>query len=132
MKRARASLLVMASLVGLPACHEENKATAPSGPGVLELVLSTPNGNDGAALLAVTGAVDSVQADGYSTFSALESGGARVVVTGDIAAGVLARLYVPDLGSADQYVANLVEVAQRASFALQDLTGYEISVRKAP
>ena len=119
-------------LAGALACHEANKPTAPGGPGVLELMLNTPNANDGAVLVDVSGVVDSVQAAGFTTFSALETGGVRVVVTGNLARGVIARLFVPDVTEADQYIATLFEAAQRTTFGLQDLTGYSLSVQPAP
>lgn len=132
MKGIRWVILLPLSLGALAACHGEDKPTDPSGPGVLELVLTTPNANDGAVLLEVTGAVDSVQPMSYTTFSSLESGGARVVVTGDIASGVVARLYVPDAASAGQYTGSLSQAAQRSSFTLQNLTGYRVVVRRVP
>jgi len=116
-------------LVAILACHDDDKTVAPTGPGVLDVVLTTPNADDGAVLLTVDGAVDSVQGAPYVIFSISSGTEARIVVTGDVGGGVIARLYVPDVGSADQYLAHLDEVAQRGTFALRSPTAYSLELR---
>jgi hypothetical protein len=116
-------------LVAILACHDDDKTVAPTGPGVLDVVLTTPNTDDGAVLLTVDGAVDSVQGAPYVIFSIASGTEARIVVTGDVLGGVIARLYVPDVGSADQYLAHLDEVAQRGTFALRSPTSYQLELR---
>ena len=111
----RQGRVALALILAMLACHDDDKTVEPTGPGVLELVLTTPNTDDGAVLLTIDGAVDSVQATAYVTFATASPTGARVVVTGDIAGGVIARLYVPDVSAADQYLPQLVEVAQRGT-----------------
>lgn len=120
---------VLALILAIFACHDDNKMVAPTGPGVLDVLLTTPNADDGAILLTVDGAVDSVQGAPYVIFSATSASGARIVVTGDVVGGVIAKLYVPDVGTADQYLAHLDEVAQRGTFALQPLTSYQLELR---
>src|SRR5262245_53431232 len=124
--RPRFGLVLLLVLV---ACHDDDKTVAPTGPGVLDVILTTPNNDDGAVLFTVDGAVDSVQGAPYVIFSTTSATDARVVVTGNVAGGVVARLYVPDVSTADQYLANLVEVAQRGSFALQPPTSYKIELK---
>lgn len=119
----------MALIVAMFACHDDDKTVEPTGPGVLELVLTTPNTDDGAVLLTIDGAVDSVQATAYVTFATASPTGARVVVTGDIAGGVIARLYVPDVSASDQYLPQLVEVAQRGTYTLRAPTSYQLELR---
>ena len=126
MRRGTAAL---ALVVGILACHDDDKTVAPTGPGVLDVVLTTPNADDGAVLLTVDGAIDSVQGAPYVIFSTASGTGARIVVTGDVVGGVIARLYVPDVGTADQYLAHLDEVAQRGTFALQPPTSYQMELR---
>ncbi|HEU5155224.1 MAG TPA: hypothetical protein VFU03_10870 [Gemmatimonadales bacterium] len=111
------------------ACHDDDKTVAPTGPGVLDVILSTPNNDDGAVLLTVDGAVDSVQGAPYVIFSTVSATGARVVVTGDVVAGVIARLYVPEVGAADQYLTNLNEVAQRGTYLLRPTTSYQLELK---
>ncbi len=120
---------VFALILAIFACHDDDKTVAPTGPGVLDLVLITPNADDGAILLTVDGAVDSVQGAPYVIFSTASGSGARIVVTGDVVGGVIAKLYVPDVGTADQYLARLNEVAQRGTFALQPTTSYQLDLR---
>jgi hypothetical protein len=115
--------------VAILACHDDDKTVAPTGPGVLDVVLTTPNSDDGAVLLTVDGAIDSVQGAPYVIFSTASGTGARIVVTGDVVGGVIARLYVPDVASPDQYVPQLVEVAQRGTYALRPSTSYQLELR---
>ena len=126
MRRGTAAL---ALVVAIFACHDDAKTVAPTGPGVLDVVLTTPNADDGAVLLTVDGAIDSVQGAPYVIFSTASGTGARIVVTGDVVGGVIARLYVADVGTADQYLVHLDEVAQRGTFALQPPTSYQMELR---
>jgi hypothetical protein len=119
----------LALLLVVLACHDEDKTVAPTGPGVLDVILTTPNADDGAVLLTIDGAVDSVQGGPYVIFSTLSATDARVVVTGNVVAGVIARLYVADLSTADQYGTNLLEVAQRGTFALRAPTAYQLQLK---
>ena len=125
----RRGMVAPAFVVAILACHDDDKTVAPTGPGVLDVVLTTPNADDGAVLLTVDGAIDSVQGAPYVIFSTASGTGARIVVTGDVVGGVIARLYVPDVGTADQYLAHLDEVAQRGTFALQPPTSYQLELR---
>ncbi|HEY7027284.1 MAG TPA: hypothetical protein VH438_06740 [Gemmatimonadales bacterium] len=124
--RGRATLALIMIVL---ACHEDEKTMAPTGPGVLDVILTTPNDDDGAILLTVDGAVDSVQGAPYVVFSSVSATGTRVVVTGNVVAGVITRLYVPDISTADQYVPQLVEVAQRSTYALRSPTSYRLELK---
>jgi hypothetical protein len=126
MKQGRAALALILAML---ACHDDDKTVEPTGPGILDVVLTTPNVDDGAVLLTIDGPVDSVQGTGYVTFATASPTGARVVMTGDIADGVIARLYVPDVSASDQYLPQLVEVAQRGTFALRPSTSYRLDLR---
>jgi len=124
--RGRIGLALLLVVLG---CHDDDKTVAPTGPGVLDVILTTPNHDDGAVLFTIDGAVDSVQGAPYVIFSTSSAADARVVVTGNVVAGVIARLYVPDVATADQYLANLVEVAQRGTFALRPPTAYQLQLK---
>jgi len=124
-------------LAGAMACGGERPIpTEPDGPvaGVLTVALGTPNADDGAVLFTVSGGpVVSVEAAaaGYQVYSAIpDTNTARILVTGDIAAGSLVRLHVADTRRAASYRASIAQAASRTSFAQQVLTAY--SLRVAP
>jgi hypothetical protein len=59
--------------------------------------------------------------DGFNTNSGTQ---VDFVATGDITAGPVARIFVPDLSQSAAYHATVVAAAARGSFALQSLDGY--------
>ena len=100
-------------------------------PGLLGLWLSSPNVNDGALLVTITGGiVDSVQpAPGYTLSSAgAGTSTVRVVVTGNVASGIVAQILVPDTRRAASYHITVDQAAARGSYALQNVGGYAIEV----
>lgn len=100
-------------------------------PGVLDLRLTTPSGNDGAIQFTVVGpAIDSVRAVGYTGFESSATDGVQMIITGAIRGGVVARVYVPDLSLAGQYRTALVAAAASRSYELQDLTGYRAELTR--
>jgi hypothetical protein len=128
--RPGAGFLAAALVFSGLACGEDRVSSA-TGPGVLELVLTTPSSDDGAILFQVDGAVDSmIAAPGYTGFSNVSSSFTRGVVTGPVSGGIIARLYIPDLSTAGQYSATLLQAAARTSFALQPVTGYGLTLRR--
>jgi hypothetical protein len=135
MRRFWPSLLVAAALgTGCGGGKDgDGGSTAPTG-GLLTVTLATPNADDGAVLLTVTGggveAVESAVA-GYQVFSSpTASGTTHLIVTGDIVAGPLVRLRVPDVGVAASYAATVTQAAARATFAQQATDGYTLTVGK--
>jgi hypothetical protein len=122
--------LISLALVGLAAgCGGSSGPSGPT-PGVLTLTLSTPNTGDGAVLFRVTGGtVDSVAgapmvADGsYNTVGTTT----RIVVAGPITGGVIAHLFVPDVGKVSTYVVTVEQVAVNATFAQRSTAGYSIA-----
>ena len=115
-------------LLGLAACGGSDLSAPLSGP--LDLVLDTPADNDGIVLVEIGGgAVDSVTALGYRTETS--SHGAtpvRLVVSGALADGKLARIWVPDRTRASDYSVTVLEAAARGTYALQDVADYRITV----
>ncbi len=123
-----AGWLVVASLLGLAgAC--ESGPTEPR-PGMLDLVFSAPAPGAGALLFVVDGPpIDSIEPSAYPAISGrLSAGAVRVIVTGRLVPGVVARVRVPDVRLYRKYRATLEEVADGATYALRDTAGYRLAV----
>lgn len=120
--------LGLLALLSLAACGGSDLSATLSGP--LDLVLDTPADDDGIVLVEIAGgAVDSVTALGYRTETS--SHGAtpvRVVVSGALADGKLARIWVPDRTRASDYSVTALEAAARNTYALRDVADYRITV----
>jgi hypothetical protein len=121
--------LALFALLGLAACGGGSDLSAPlSGP--LDLVLDTPSEDDGIVLVELGGgAVDSVTALGYRTeVSPDATTPVRLVVSGALADGKLARIWVPDRTRASDYTATVLEAAARGTYTLRDVADYRIAV----
>jgi len=121
--------LALLGLLGLAGCGGGSDLSAPlSGP--LDLVLDTPADDDGIVLVEIGGgAIDSVTALGYRTeVSPRGTSPVRVVVSGALADGKLARIWVPDRTRASDYSATVLEAAARGTYALRDGAEYRISI----
>lgn len=106
--------------------------SASATPGWLAIELDSPNSNDGAVQIAVTGpAMSEVSVvapfDGLGTLS---GSSAILVVTGTIRDGVVARIRVPDIAKSTQYSATVQAAAVKESYLLQTLTGYRATVTR--
>lgn len=72
-------------------------APVPPDPGPLDLVLGTPNADDGALLVTVNGAtVTSVQTAGFEVTWVTSGSTTRLLVRGSLVAGPIASVVVPD------------------------------------
>ena len=83
-------------------------------------------------MLRVDGpAIDSLRAPGLTFFASGASTprGRRVVVAGDLSAGILLEIWVPAGSDAADYGVKVLEVAGE-DYALQDIEGYSASVRR--
>lgn len=111
-----------------PKSPETSRAT----PGWLSLTFTTPRADDGAVQLTVAGpSIDSLQLTGVQGFASVSSGVARLLATGAIRSGVLARFWVADTRNASVYVATVNEVAARGTYQLQDVSqGYGAKVTR--
>lgn len=103
---------------------------ASATPGWLAIELDSPNSNDGAVQIAVTGpalteATVEAPFNGLGTVSGTT---AILVVTGTVQDGVVARVRVPDIAKSTQYSATVQAAAVKGSYALQSLTGYRATV----
>jgi hypothetical protein len=117
------------ALLGLAGCGGGSDLSAPlSGP--LDLVLDTPAEDDGIVLVEISGgAVDSVTALGYRTEASRDATTPlRVVVSGALADGKLARIWVPDRTRASDYSASVVEAAARHTYELRGVADYRVTV----
>ena len=93
--------------------------------GWLTVQLTTPNSDDGAVQIAVSGqGVDSAKVLGYDGYSAVANANANLIVTGAVTSGSIARIFVRDLARTSSVQATVVAAAARSSYALQDLSGY--------
>ncbi|PYO85748.1 MAG: hypothetical protein DMD68_02800 [Gemmatimonadetes bacterium] len=120
-----ATALVAVSL----GCGSNPTAPATAGPIVASLV--TPHTDDGALLVTVTGpGMSTVQAAGsgsvvfWRLVSATE---VRVLVVGNLGAGPLFSMDVPDARKASEYASAVLEVASRADAILPTTAGYAVT-----
>lgn len=123
----RATLLFGALLlVSLPGCSNSTGPTA----AALNLSLASPNTDDGAVLLTISGGlVDSVEAVGYTIYTARQGPETlRLIVTGDLGSGPLARIHVPDSRLASRYSARVSQVASRVTYIQRDPASYSVGV----
>ena len=116
------------------ACMGEDLAKPPADtPPPLKVALTAPAAPRAAsAMLRVDGpAIDSLWAPGLTFFASGAStpGGRRVVVAGDLSAGILLEIRVPAGNDAADYSVEVLEVAGE-DYALQDIEGYSASVRR--
>lgn len=108
-------------------------ATTPI-PGTLSLRLHTPNSNDGALVVVVSGGpVNGVRPVGGLELARQSDGaGTHLMLVGDLAEGVVATVDIPDISRASAYVATLEQVADRTSFSLLDAAAYQVTITPAP
>ena len=133
MRRLHTTILLLA-IGGLAAGCGGSSGGGNTGPvaGTLFVTYTTPNADDGAVLVKVTGpAVNSVTIDTtLHGFSRISTNGdtAMIVVAGTVHSGVVARLAVPDTRAYATYSASVVQVAQSATYAVRALAGYSVAV----
>jgi hypothetical protein len=118
-------LLTVACIPGLVPLTGCSNNTGPTG-ATLGVTLSSPHSDDGAVLLTIAGGpVDSVEAIGYGVYTARAGTGTlRLIVTGDLGGGPIARIHVPDPRQAPFYTAKVVQVAARRTYAQRDPAAY--------
>lgn len=122
--------LTLGAAVGLgllPSCSSE-----PAGPtqAILTVTLTTSNGDDGAVLFTLSGGpVDSVEAVGYSVYSArIDANTIRVIVTGALGPGPVARIRIPDQRQISGYLVIVNQVAARTTYQQRDPGGYSLAL----
>ncbi|HEY4320794.1 MAG TPA: hypothetical protein VGM77_06380 [Gemmatimonadales bacterium] len=139
MALTRAFKLLPLVFLSLAACRSETltddgtTTTLPPAAtaGYLTVRLATPRGDDGAVQFAVHGpAIDSVTLLNYDGFVSNDGLSANFVVTGNVANGEVAHVFVPDLSKASNYTVSVAAAAARTSYQLQALDGYSATVAK--
>jgi len=123
--------LVLLLLAATAACGDSHGPSKPV-PGILRVVLTTPNPDDGAVLLTLTApAAPTVltAAAGLRLFQSGQPGTTTTVaLTGPLQGGTILMLQVPDTRKAKQYRATLQQVSS-SGFQLRNLSGYRLKVR---
>ncbi len=101
-----------------------------SNPGFVNVTLATPNSNDGALLLTLSGGtIDSLAASaGTIFFASTGTNTFGVIVAGTIGDGPVVRFWMPDRRNVSQYVATLEQAAARSTYEQQDISGYSLSI----
>ena len=114
------------SLVLAPAaCSNSTGPTA----GILKVTVASPFQDDGAILLSVYGGpVDSVESVGYPIYSARVADTLKIIVTGNLNSGVLARMHIPDAREGSRYNAHIDQVAARQTYARHEPGGYTVTL----
>ena len=101
-------------------------------PGTLTARLVTPNADDGAILLDVTGPAPAAEitaaVQGAVAHSRTDGNTTRVAVFGPLASGALFKFSVPDVNAAPQFTAKVTEASDRASALRTSVTGYQITI----
>ena len=101
-------------------------------PGTATISLTTPNTDDGALLITVTGpSFTNVQSasSSYQVFSRLATGQElRLIVVGNLAAGPVATVDVADVNGLSVYTATISQVSDRLDELRESLSGYSIDV----
>jgi hypothetical protein len=122
-------LFAIALAVGLMTCS----GSEPAGPGWLDVRLTSPNADDGGVMFTVRGArIDSVGSTHPDLFTnQVNEREWEVIVVGNVASTVIARIWVPSLDAAAQYSATLEQVASGTTFEQRALAGYSITVERA-
>jgi hypothetical protein len=131
MRRAiRTTLLVGAVVMSL----ECGGSTEPKGdpvPGNLVMTLSTPNTDDAAILLTLTGPGAPTSVTVQTGLRLFQSGGlgatTHLILTGPLTDGPLLTFEVSDLGSASSYHATIQSVSSN-NYQLRTVTGYSLTI----
>jgi hypothetical protein len=111
------------------------KTTAQPVAGELTVNLTTPNSDDGAILVRITGTGGQVvtgasaSCSGCRLFSgAVSDTELRAVITGSIGAGAIARVSVSDVNQPGAYSVQILDVASR-TYVKRAITGYSLALQ---
>ena len=101
-------------------------------PGTLTARVVTPNADDGAILVEISGPAPLAElatpVQGAVVHSRTNGSTTRVAVFGALASGALVRFSVPDVNAAPQYSAQVMEVSDRTNALRTSVTDYQISI----
>lgn len=125
-------LLGAGAVVLMAACGGDGGDPLPKPvSGEFTVSLATPFvGQDGGMIVRVIGPIDTVTAvNGYKVSFTRQGNILRAVVTGNIEAGDLLRVKVPDVSQVNAYTAFVEQAAARSTYALLDVSGYSLTLR---
>jgi len=133
MNIARTLAIGLALVVVAPACSNDQTGPAQQPtPGTATVALVTPNIDDGAVLLTLTGPGLSTPqpADpAYLLYSlAVNPNELRVIVVGDLGPTSLVTVHVDDLNRISEYAGTVVDAASRTDAARTSLVGYGLTI----
>ena len=116
-----------------PPPTQPTQPTAPAAvPGTLTARLVTPNVDDGAILVEISGPAPladlATPVQGAVVHARTNGSTTRVAVFGSLAGGALVRFSVPDVNAAAQFSAQVTEASDRANALRTTLTGYQVSI----
>lgn len=137
-KTIRGRVVALTALAGLVAgCGEKGGTTlppvTPPVPGVLTVALTTPNPNDRAVRLTITGpAISQVElaGSGLVLHQRSEGGVIQAALFGPITSGPVLRLTVPDVNRVAAYSVAIPEVADDTNALRAALPGYTATVSR--
>jgi hypothetical protein len=120
------------ALIGVLACSGDNANTPHAGS--LTLTLASGGPSDGALLLLVSGGpITGVTSPaGYEIGSTTDARGTHIMVVGNVTAGAVGTITIPDVSRASAYVVTVEQVADRTSFGLLDPAAYRVTVGPMP
>jgi hypothetical protein len=118
------------------ACAGDGGEVTPTQPsadrGWVALVLATPNANDGALLISVSGgAVLGVTESNYDILSSASGpSGVKLLVRGHIVAGPIATIELPDRKRLPHYRVTVEQAAARSTYQQQNTSAYGVTVSR--
>ncbi len=116
------SILAMAALgTGLWACGGgDGGGGGPSPtPGSLDVVLTTAPTAPGALMFTVSGGPITGVTSSHTRYEQTTAPNSRkVLLTGNLVAGTVVQIQVPDVGAVDNYVVQVLQVAARSNAAV--------------
>jgi hypothetical protein len=129
----RATILGLLGLLGvLAACGD---STGTGSPGTLVVSLESPNTDDGAVAVSVTGTgLTSAAPVGSSVrvfWRLVSETEIQVIVFGNLTAGPLFSVNVGDVRHPDRYSGDVTQVAARSDALRDDISGYAIRLTRA-
>ena len=121
--------VVLTTFAVVPACSDQG----PTGSGTATISFTTPNSNDGALLVAITGpGVRDVEpaSFAYKAYWRVASANElHLIVVGNLVGGPVATVTVDQIDKLDLYHVTILGVANRADALQPSLTGYAVEVK---
>ncbi|HEV8511139.1 MAG TPA: hypothetical protein VGQ48_11880 [Gemmatimonadales bacterium] len=132
--RVRVTMVLLA-LAAVTACNDAGTGPLAS-PTSLQVMLSTPQSDDGAVVITLRGPdVSDLQPATPAYLAYTRSAGtqeARIIVLGNLTAGPLVTLTIGPGHKLSDYLATIEQVATRADALRGDISGYRLTVTPRP